>query len=331
MCKILLASPEDLEKKALKFIISKNLDKANIIGETSTGREIVEKTKTLNPDIIIMEMDMPGINGIEVCEIIKNYDKKKTIILMGVEEEDSIIHKINKLKVDEYLLKPVRPKMIVDILKDYINDTKVTTTKNIESLLLDNISNINYRKSKELLREIIDDFRKVYDTYDSSEVIEFVKKLQNNMIRAGNIDYKVSSFNSYSIVKISKHLEKVLDEIFDEIMKENKLPQNSEIIIALNYIEKNFNEDVTLEDVANYVSLSSSYLSKLFKKETGINFSKYLTNRKIKEAKRMIQYEDMSVNDIAFKLGYNEPSYFCKVFKDQEGLTVSQYRDSIGY
>ena len=99
-----------------------------------------------------------------------------------------------------------------------------------------------------------------------------------------------------------------------------------EIQSALDYIEKNFEKGVTLEEVAEYVHLSTFYLSKLFKKELNVNFVSYVIERKIEKAKELLESTDMPVLNIALELNYQEPNYFSKVFKKVTGMTPSDYR-----
>ena len=83
---------------------------------------------------------------------------------------------------------------------------------------------------------------------------------------------------------------------------------------------------IALQDVAQYTCLSPNYLSQLFKQETGKSFLEYLTNCRVEAAKKLLAQSSLTISEIAFKLGYDMPSYFSEVFKKSEGLTPSQYR-----
>ena len=80
-------------------------------------------------------------------------------------------------------------------------------------------------------------------------------------------------------------------------------------------------------DVANHVNISTYYLSKIFKKEMGVNFITYVTDRKMDLAKEMLVNTDIPVLNIALDLAYNEANYFSKAFKKKTGLTPSEYRE----
>lgn len=103
---------------------------------------------------------------------------------------------------------------------------------------------------------------------------------------------------------------------------------SKEITSALLYIDANFRENLSLEDVADIVFLSSYYFSRLFKKEVGINFSNYLLDKKLTEAKRLLIESDQTILEISASLCFKDQSYFCKVFKKYTEQTPKQYRSA---
>ncbi|HEC61877.1 MAG TPA: response regulator [bacterium] len=95
---------------------------------------------------------------------------------------------------------------------------------------------------------------------------------------------------------------------------------------AISFIVENYADSITLQNVAHYVCLSPNYLSQLFKQETGKSLLEYVTHCRVDEAKKLLVQSNLTISEIAFKLGYDMPSYFSEVFKKNEGLTPSQYR-----
>ncbi len=112
-----------------------------------------------------------------------------------------------------------------------------------------------------------------------------------------------------------------LEQTMDQSIQDIKLIQS-----VINYIEKNYQKGVSLEEAAEHVHLSPFYLSKLFKKQLKINFVSYVTERKIDKAKELLETTDMPILNIALDLNYQEPNYFSKVFKKVVGVTPSEYR-----
>lgn len=96
---------------------------------------------------------------------------------------------------------------------------------------------------------------------------------------------------------------------------------------VIEYIFANKEQRPSLSDLARYCYVSESYISHLFAKEVGESYSSFITNLRINWAKSMLETDDASVTEISEKLGYNETSYFIKVFKKQVGVTPLAYKN----
>lgn len=89
---------------------------------------------------------------------------------------------------------------------------------------------------------------------------------------------------------------------------EDSTKYSAKILHAIHYIEANHRRDISLEETAEEIHLNPSYLSHSFKKETGVTFLQYLNNLRIEKACELLSESDMTVEDIAFKVGYNSSS-----------------------
>lgn len=95
---------------------------------------------------------------------------------------------------------------------------------------------------------------------------------------------------------------------------------------TLTYIDDHYSEKITLEQVASYVHLNSTYLSEFFKKEMGVTFNDYVNNLRIIHSCEYLRFSSLSIGQIAECCGFTDQNYFTKVFKKYIGLTPSQYR-----
>ena len=95
---------------------------------------------------------------------------------------------------------------------------------------------------------------------------------------------------------------------------------------AKRYIQQHYREALRLEDVSSAVGFNATYFSSLFKKETGQNFVDYLTELRIGKAKELLSGEDLSVQDVAEMVGYQDLKYFSKLFKKTTGVSPSDYK-----
>ncbi|MFD0680603.1 MULTISPECIES: helix-turn-helix domain-containing protein [unclassified Paenibacillus] len=98
----------------------------------------------------------------------------------------------------------------------------------------------------------------------------------------------------------------------------------------IDFIQTCYLEDITLEQCAARLHYNSSYLSTVFKQETGMTFSDYLAMHRQKAAKQWLIETNMTVKEIAKQLNYNNPQNFIRSFRKQEGMTPGTYREKFG-
>ncbi|HHY83502.1 MAG TPA: AraC family transcriptional regulator [Clostridiales bacterium] len=119
---------------------------------------------------------------------------------------------------------------------------------------------------------------------------------------------------------------KVLDTFLDTVYESRNIKNSKLLGDAVRYIREHFNENLTLESIAQKIYISPYYLSHLFKEELGITFLEYLTRIRMEEAKRLLKDRSMTILDVSSRVGYDDPGYFSKVFKKNMGLSPNQYR-----
>ena len=90
-----------------------------------------------------------------------------------------------------------------------------------------------------------------------------------------------------------------------------------------------FVEDISLNDVAEWINLSPAYVSRIFKEETGETFVEYISRERITRAKQLLQSTNLSIKDVGFKCGFNNMQTFIRTFKRIENCTPSQYATGI--
>ncbi|MEW6265790.1 MAG: AraC family transcriptional regulator [Thermodesulfobacteriota bacterium] len=95
---------------------------------------------------------------------------------------------------------------------------------------------------------------------------------------------------------------------------------------ALDYIDRHFAADLTLAQVASVNGMSKFHFSRIFKAKTGYTFKEYLNRRRIFESKRLMRDEEMNVSEACFAVGFNDLSYFSRVFNKIAKVTPSEYR-----
>lgn len=134
MLRVLIADDEYLVLDFIQFIIENNLESIQVVGTAQSGREAIEKAIELSPDIILMDIRIPGINGIDAIKQIKERGLQSEFIIISAYEYFDYAKDAVKLNVFEYLLKPLNKKKVVDALlalEIKINKDRETMQKHI--------------------------------------------------------------------------------------------------------------------------------------------------------------------------------------------------------
>ena len=132
-------------------------------------------------------------------------------------------------------------------------------------------------------------------------------------------------------IELKELLNKAIYNISQNIKQAdhvNAVNYSMPVRLACEYIEKNFQEDINLNKISNYVSLSKNYFCNIFKKETGITIWDYLIRIRMEEAKKMLLETGQKTYEISERVGYEDPSYFGRLFKKYTGFTPIEFRDN---
>ena len=118
----------------------------------------------------------------------------------------------------------------------------------------------------------------------------------------------------------------MLSKLFENIR--DVVPNDTLYSRIQDYLAEN-HSSVTLDDISKKFSYSKSYISHMFKKESGLRLKAYCNNLKIEDATRLLYQTEISVTEIAFMVGFNNFSYFINIFKKIMGMTPLEYRNSM--
>ncbi|MFD2114429.1 AraC family transcriptional regulator [Paenibacillus yanchengensis] len=155
---------------------------------------------------------------------------------------------------------------------------------------------------------------------------EMVEQLIEQMetLFSQKTSYSLQRFQTYLIdlmIIINQQCEQPLQAI-------EQFPSTKEehVQSIITYIEKNFREQFTLEDLQDELHLSKYYLAKTFKEITGTTIFYFLMQRRIYEAKLKLIDSQMPITDISYEVGFKHPSHFSRAFKQHTEKTAEQYR-----
>jgi two-component system response regulator YesN len=138
--------------------------------------------------------------------------------------------------------------------------------------------------------------------------------------------YKRGADMSISEEQAFQNLRRHMADVLWVVQEKRSQKEKKPIIEAKSYIQDNYREQISLEDVSNYVGFNAAYFSYLFKREVGRSFLEYLTDVRMQEAKHLLSDSTRSIGEIAERVGYIDSKYFSRAFKKIMGISPSQYR-----
>ena len=145
-----------------------------------------------------------------------------------------------------------------------------------------------------------------------------------------NIKFLSEFFNYKTIEEVCWALTDILRKFTRETFEFSNVKHVDLISKAVSYVKTNYMRKLTLNEVADYVLLSPSYFSKIFKTEMNFYFNDYLNHIRVEKSKVLLLTEKITLIDIAVSVGFYDQSYFNKVFKKITGVTPKKFRECNG-
>ncbi|HHV97282.1 MAG TPA: helix-turn-helix transcriptional regulator [Clostridiaceae bacterium] len=207
---------------------------------------------------------------------------------------------------------------LFDEFKRYINTNNCRQAICIVDKIVNELKNKNfsYDFAKQKLTELVSLYYVLIKSVDKDIIKEMGKDMFSQFINLSDID----EFQVW-FVNIIRQISNIVSE------KESRSRTSEVIKSAINYIIDNINSDITLNDIAEHVSLSPNYLSKIFKDETGKNIQDFITQERMERAKKLLLSTNMKIEEISFEVGYNNTAYFIRRFKEMYGKTPKKFRE----
>lgn len=263
MMRVMVVEDEQLVSKGIILTTDWQKMGCEVVAQANNGLEGFELFQKLKPDIVITDVRMPGLDGIEMIRRIRTTHIPSEFIIISGYSEFEYARRAIQLGVKDFLIKP-------------IDDSE------LEQALANACSAIHDR-------HILDTFQKNAVTLDNNQM-RLVQECMMAPVCYNDTDY------------VSR---------------------------AVKYIASNFQNDISIKSVADYLFISESYLSRLFKVKMGKTFGDYLTYFRIKTACNFLRKPDIKVNKIANMVGYKDQRYFSVIFKKIVGMTPREFRENL--
>lgn len=269
-----------------------------------------------NMGIVIIDIDGEYItektNYSEFCKVFR---KNSTLSLFCEKCDLKALNKV-LLSRTPYIYKCHSG--LIDVIIPILYEGEIIGAFLIGQFLLENNQEFELEK---ILKENIGkniDLKLLQEKYKELSVIS-LEKLESII--------RIVTYSTYYIADCIKNKKWL--EMKNTVSKVKIELSNSKIAPIIKYINEHINENVSLSLGANLCNMSQSQFSRTFKKETGKTFKEYVLLKKIEQAKFYIKTTDKSFSEISDFLGFEDSSYFTKLFKKYEGITPKEYKIKI--
>lgn len=159
-------------------------------------------------------------------------------------------------------------------------------------------------------------------------IIRSAAESDNNIEQVLDTDFDIiNRIHNVDTLPEILELTKSLVETITKNMLSSIYSGNSQVVTrALRYINRNYKEKITLKDIEANLHVNASYFSTLFKQEMGMTFTDYLNSLKIQYACSLLENTNLSIIDVSLSAGFDDQSYFTKVFKKIKGVTPKAWK-----
>ncbi|MED4957916.1 MULTISPECIES: response regulator transcription factor [Paenibacillus] len=442
MYRLLIADDEALEREGLELTVERAMPGVFRFMHAGNGRMAIECAEEHRPHIAMLDINMPGIGGLEALRELKERLPDTRFVLVTAYDYFAYAREALSLGVKEYILKPAKREMVVGTLKRLIDEIEREKRGRKEELeLRHKISQLMPLAENELalmlmvdqtvdssasqLSEWLDfrldrgsaivaafesytdeqDKKKIYDHFRSyvkthgpdslvsslidhhiavflrkppatgdngwRQLVECLVRQLHDLARqqlgiqtaigigslhSGEEGFRKSYFEAVFASTLHKQGEGYCR--FDELQPSEAgnasllaveaakgIQQQTYVMSALQrlreqrevqtlsvlaraklYIEERFTDDLSLEEVADYVHLNAHYFSKIFKQEYGETFIDFVTRLRIDKAISLIKAGNLTLKEVSFEVGYKDPNYFSRVFKKIMGVPPTEFK-----
>ena len=331
MYRVLIVDDEKLMRDALRAMVSQ-VDGFQIAACVGSGEEAVEICAREEIHVVFMDIMMPGISGVEASKAIYEQNPSTTIYIISAYSNFAFAQAALSAKVRDYISKPVSFSMIAQLLEGYrqLQSEEENQVRQLRQAL----ENRQYVQLSELVSRTVD---KIFlqEGNDKSSIhnrfLQIGREVLGSLDPVGDQEMGIEERFPMNQVFGRESISWMfwLYDVMDYAFRQLAISKCNYMQAVFELLDSKIKENISLVMISQTCNISQSYLSRLFRQNLGISVMDYIHLRKLKHAKMYLAFTDMSMTDIAFRMGYNEGSYFSKVFKKYEGITPQQYKKKV--
>lgn len=356
MLSVMIVDDERLERIFLRKILEDHSDDFQVVAEAEDGEEAIQLAELHQPDVVILDINMPVLNGLEAGRIIKDQRKATMVILNSAHTEFRFARQALEYDLDGFLVKPSQEEDILSAISA-CKQRKEVQGAGFEGFSAEAVRCPSYPFDR--LGQLLAAITQKNPPALSEEARKFLAALKGK--QQSLADYRLFIINAifsveHTLQEITvnpsllplldskKYLQRISQStLWYDILADTEEFLSRLVILVENdcacqpssrnclqvvtqYIDNHFQEEIVLEDLGKLVYLSPSYLSRLFQKEKGVPLRKYINRKKVEHARHLLENTGLSIEEVARQCGYQNVSHFYRVFREFTEQSPAKYR-----
>lgn len=348
MYRLVVIDDEYLVVEGIKAMIARQKLQYEVVGWAYDGIHGLEVVQKYKPDLVITDIRIPGLDGLSLIEAAKETCPDTVFVVISGYTEFEYARCALSMGVKGYIDKPISIAKLEEVLQRVERDCFSTREesmalqesraghKRLEKLFEVCVAAMAGGDAGELRKHMESALEELSRLYDEPEDFrrEVYKWLcvQSDILAERQPLVSRDTLISYQEMErkntkqeIWEYAGKIITDIARYIEVDKTGSSHATILELLAFIDEHYNEDIGLNELSERVGMSTAYLSALFKTKVGTSYVKYLTDLRIKHAKKLLR-DGHKVNETSELVGYNNYRYFCDIFKKHVGQTPNEYK-----
>ena len=316
MYKLLIAEDELIERMVLKKTLQKKFAGQCELYEAPNGKEAVEIFLREKVQVVILDINMPGMNGIQAAEMMRRENPGCCLIFLTAYDRFEYARKAVSVRAMEYLLKPYSIKEIIGVVEEALRLTQEYEAWNVGR------GTGGGGAAAEIGRAAAGTVGAAAGTGGAvAGTAGLTPPLPAMYAPTAQPSAAQPPTAQPSATLPSTALPPAPPE-------EDAGCTRLTVMTAMveEYIRANYMYEISMSDAARAVNYSEPYFCKMFKQQFGQNFTSYLADYRITEAKKLLDQPNVIVKEVGARVGYPDSNYFTKVFRRLTGVNPSEYR-----
>ena len=345
--RLLVADDEELARAAIRKMVDSFFDDFGEIVEAARGDEVVEAARLLRPHLVLLDVRMPGLNGLDAAAQILTTRPDTRIVVVTAYDRFSLAQRAVNLGLDGYLLKPVIEqefrRSVAEVIRRIERDARRGTPSSAAALdqgplAGSDLTALEDRIIRSLLRgrlpssaEAADELMSTWEAAGLAATIRLrafafaiAREAERFANAGGRVDAASKGLPPDGLVARGSPRE-ALAEILLAWAGPSDAGSGGSRTRILDWLFETPVAELSLDALAERLRSSAASASRTFREETGKSFAAYVSALRMERAVAIAAGEELTMEELARRVGYSDPAYFGRLFKEHTGMSPRDF------